>query len=274
MPEEKKNSYKGQTDARRRASAKYLKESVEDIRIRVPKGQKEIIKAAAAAAGESVNGYIKKAIDDRMEREAENDEQVLPKWKHFYSMPLFFFVGNCDGIAGIETLLDGEQVGHRSIFAPLPLGNELLLSFGQRNTVLFLFFFYHGGVDSIYIPVMLSCSTHNRTRKYTCNNSTLICRWVGSPYKRGTFHTCNLYISLFCPATNTPKKEVTTMKQIKQFDTVLLKDGREAAVVEAFENKAFLVDVGDSPKDWDTISITIDDIEKVISEAEPDEPNR
>lgn len=46
------------------------------------------------------------------------------------SMPLFFFVGNCDGIAGIETLLDGEQVGHRSIFAPLPLGNELLLSFG------------------------------------------------------------------------------------------------------------------------------------------------
>ena len=33
-------------------------------------------------------------------------------------------------IAGIETLLDGEQVGHRSIFAPLPLGNELLLSFG------------------------------------------------------------------------------------------------------------------------------------------------
>jgi len=74
MPEEKKNSYKGQTDARRRASAKYLKESVEDIRIRVPKGQKEIIKAAAAAAGESVNGYIKKAIDDRMEREAENDE--------------------------------------------------------------------------------------------------------------------------------------------------------------------------------------------------------
>lgn len=81
MPEEKKNSYKGQTDARRRASAKYLKESVEDIRIRVPKGQKEIIKAAAAAAGESVNGYIKKAIDDRMERETgtaehetENDE--------------------------------------------------------------------------------------------------------------------------------------------------------------------------------------------------------
>ena len=52
--------------------------------------------------------------------------------------------------------------------------------------------------------------------------------------------------------------------QIKEFDTVLLKDGREAAIVEAFENKVFIADVGSSPKDWETIDITIDDIEKVI----------
>ena len=45
---------------------------------------------------------------------------------------------------------------------------------------------------------------------------------------------------------------------IKQFDTVFLKDGRTAAVMETFENKAFLVDVGNSPEDWDTISITIE----------------
>ncbi len=51
---------------------------------------------------------------------------------------------------------------------------------------------------------------------------------------------------------------------IKQYDTVLLKDGREAAVVEAFENKHFIVDVGDSPKNWETIDVSIDDIEKVI----------
>ena len=36
---------------------------------------------------------------------------------------------------------------------------------------------------------------------------------------------------------------------IKQFDTVLLKDGRMAAVMEAFENKVFIVDVGDSPEE-------------------------
>ena len=52
--------------------------------------------------------------------------------------------------------------------------------------------------------------------------------------------------------------------EIKQFDTVLLKDGREAAIVEVYDNKVFDADVGDSPRDWDTISITIDDIEKVI----------
>ena len=39
MPEEKRSTYSGQTEARRRASAKYLKEAVEDVRIRVPKGQ-------------------------------------------------------------------------------------------------------------------------------------------------------------------------------------------------------------------------------------------
>lgn len=51
---------------------------------------------------------------------------------------------------------------------------------------------------------------------------------------------------------------------IKQYDTVLLKDGREAAIVEAFDNKVFIADVGSSPKDWETIDITIDDIERVI----------
>lgn len=56
------------------------------------------------------------------------------------------------------------------------------------------------------------------------------------------------------------------MREIREFDRVLLKDGREADVMEAFENKAFIVDVGSSPEDWNTISVTIDDIEKVLSE--------
>ena len=52
---------------------------------------------------------------------------------------------------------------------------------------------------------------------------------------------------------------------VEQYDTVLLKDGQYGCVVEAYENKNFLVDIGDSPKNWETIAVTIDDIEKIIS---------
>lgn len=69
MSEDKKSTYKGQTDARRRASAKYLKESVEDVRIRVPKGQKAIIKDHAEQQGESMNQFVVRAINETMERD-------------------------------------------------------------------------------------------------------------------------------------------------------------------------------------------------------------
>ncbi len=54
------------------------------------------------------------------------------------------------------------------------------------------------------------------------------------------------------------------MPKIREFDTVLLKDGREVAIVEVLDDTHFLADVGSSPKDWDTIDITIDDIDRVI----------
>lgn len=55
---------------------------------------------------------------------------------------------------------------------------------------------------------------------------------------------------------------------VKQYDTVLLKDGREAAIVEAFDNRNFIADVGSSPQEWETIDITIDDIEKVLHKSD------
>lgn len=71
MPEKKKSTYTGQTEARRKASAKYLKESVEDIRIRVPKGQKAVIKAHAEQQGESMNHFVTRAINETMEHDSE-----------------------------------------------------------------------------------------------------------------------------------------------------------------------------------------------------------
>ncbi len=45
----------------------YAKEHLKRIPLDVRKEKYEEIKAAASEAGESVNGYIKKAIDDRIE---------------------------------------------------------------------------------------------------------------------------------------------------------------------------------------------------------------
>lgn len=61
------NDQKGRyTEAQKRSAEKYLQEKVEDIRIRVPKGQKAEIKAYAEAQGKSLNQFIIDAINDAM----------------------------------------------------------------------------------------------------------------------------------------------------------------------------------------------------------------
>lgn len=72
MPEESKIS-----KAQQKAVHKYVKNNYDRIELTVPKGQKEVIIKAATAAGESVNGYIKKAVDQRMEREAASNDPVF-----------------------------------------------------------------------------------------------------------------------------------------------------------------------------------------------------
>lgn len=65
--------YTGNTDAHRKGNAKYLAEKVEDIRIRVPKGDKAIIQGHAVARGESLNGFVLRAIREAMERDNTGD---------------------------------------------------------------------------------------------------------------------------------------------------------------------------------------------------------
>lgn len=60
------------TEARRRANEKYNAKTYEEIKVRVHKGQKEVIKAHADKQDESVSGYIKKSIRTRMENEDKN----------------------------------------------------------------------------------------------------------------------------------------------------------------------------------------------------------
>ena len=61
------------SEARKRANDKYLKEKVEEFKVRVPKGKKDEIKAHAEAQGESTNAFINRAIDETMERDTAKD---------------------------------------------------------------------------------------------------------------------------------------------------------------------------------------------------------
>ena len=53
-----------------RAQNKYIAKAYDRINLTVPKGKKETIQAHAAAQGESVNGFINRAIDEVMERDS------------------------------------------------------------------------------------------------------------------------------------------------------------------------------------------------------------
>ncbi len=55
--------------AQQRAVSKYMKENYDEIKVRVPKGKKEVVSTHAEARGESVNGFINRAIDETMERD-------------------------------------------------------------------------------------------------------------------------------------------------------------------------------------------------------------
>lgn len=56
-----------------KATQKYVAANYDRHVLTMPKGKKDIIKAAAAAAGESVNSYINSAIDARMAADADDD---------------------------------------------------------------------------------------------------------------------------------------------------------------------------------------------------------
>lgn len=62
------------SEARRRANEKYNAKAYEEIKVRVNRGKKEEIKIYAESKGESLNGFINKAIDEKMERDESTPE--------------------------------------------------------------------------------------------------------------------------------------------------------------------------------------------------------
>ena len=70
------------SDAQKKAVAKYNAKNYEQILLRVKVGMTEEIKAHAATHNESVNGYIKRAITETMER-----DQVEKRFAEIDALP-------------------------------------------------------------------------------------------------------------------------------------------------------------------------------------------
>lgn len=55
--------------AQQKAVSKYMKENYDEVKVRVMKGYRDVIRVHAAARGESVNAFIARAIRETMERD-------------------------------------------------------------------------------------------------------------------------------------------------------------------------------------------------------------
>ena len=59
------------SQAQNKATQKYIKNAYDEIKVRVPKGEKDRIRERAESMGESVNGYINRLIEEDMKKGLE-----------------------------------------------------------------------------------------------------------------------------------------------------------------------------------------------------------
>ena len=65
--------------ANQRAVNKYVKNNYDRINVTMPKGKKETIQAHAEARGESVNGFINRAIDHQISQDRLRGPSEVPE---------------------------------------------------------------------------------------------------------------------------------------------------------------------------------------------------
>ncbi len=63
------------TEAKKNSNLKWDTANLDRMSLALPKGSRETIKAHAAARGESVNGFIGRAISETMERDTKGAQQ-------------------------------------------------------------------------------------------------------------------------------------------------------------------------------------------------------
>lgn len=62
--------------AQQKATAKYIKNNYDRIEIKVTKGSKSLIEAAAKSNNESINGYIKRAVRGQYKADTGSDIEL------------------------------------------------------------------------------------------------------------------------------------------------------------------------------------------------------
>ena len=63
------------SEARRKANEKYNAKAYDEIKVRVAKGRKAELQAHAEEQGESLNGFIGRAIDEQVKRDNIHEEE-------------------------------------------------------------------------------------------------------------------------------------------------------------------------------------------------------
>ena len=63
------------TKAQQRAVNKYVKNNYDEVKFRVPKGQKTLIQQHTTQTGESVNAFLNRAVNETMERDRTKKEE-------------------------------------------------------------------------------------------------------------------------------------------------------------------------------------------------------
>ena len=61
------------SEAQKRATMKYMAKAYDRIELKVPKGRKAELQEHAAAQGESLNGFVNRAIDNQLEQDGSTD---------------------------------------------------------------------------------------------------------------------------------------------------------------------------------------------------------
>ena len=56
----------------------YARKVYDDIRLQVKKGRKELLQAHAEHQGESLNGFVNRAIDNQVKRDNEGERGSVP----------------------------------------------------------------------------------------------------------------------------------------------------------------------------------------------------